>query len=58
MWISLQYDKYEQVAYLYKTFVLAYFLSVVANIMMIEVDVWARLIGATVGVAESAETII
>ena len=49
---------YLQVAYLYKTIVLAYFLSVVVGIMMTEADVWVGLIGATVGVAESAETII
>ena len=41
--------------YLYKTFISAYFLSVLFSIMMIEtVDTWVGLIGAIVGVAESA----
>ena len=36
---------------------LAYFLSVVVGIMMTEVDVWAGLTAAILGIAESAEMI-
>jgi len=44
-------------AYLYKTFISAYFLSMLFSIMMTETDTWVELIGTIVGVAKSAEII-
>ena len=45
------------VAYLYRTFTLAYLRSLVFGIKMTGTNMWVGLIGATVGVPESAESI-